>query len=428
MAAPPEGPTGWSPWAPRPGSGDAASTPQPPRSAPPVHRQRSRPPLRRRARGSGRTQPRRQRRPRQPADQAAAAPSTLPARPPLQEPSGLPAGLGAAAADHVGTTASPVDRRDRPRTTAASAAAAGCSPPASVRLIGALVIGLVFAGYALGHRSSGSPTPASRSQRARRNAQHPPDPEGGPAIGGVDPDRPHHDLLRQCGVRVSSSPKDGLILTNNHVIEGAKQITVKFNDGSQAHGHPRRSVAGQRHRPDQGGPRTTTVPAKLGSSRALAGRRRRRRHRQRAQPRRRTERHAGDHLGQGPVAQHADREPRPPDPDRRRHQPRQLRRAAGQRQGRGRRHQHRDLRERAEHRVLHRHRLGQDVDQGPEERQGRSRTDRGLPRRPDLDVDSPDLDQARQGPVRRHRSTRRVHHRGHPRTRRPKTPGCRRAT
>ncbi len=62
--------------------------------------------------------------------------------------------------------------------------------------------------------------------------------------------------------------KDGLILTNNHVIEGAQQITIKFNDGRQATAKlvgasPDNDIALVKAE------EADTVPAKLGSSDSL---------------------------------------------------------------------------------------------------------------------------------------------------------------
>ena len=101
-------------------------------------------------------------------------------------------------------------------------------------LVGALVIGLVFVGYAIGHRSNGSSSANAdriRTAGASLNIQR--------ILKAVQPSvvsiltghtTTFYDSAGS-GVVISN---DGLILTNNHVIEGAKQITVKFNDGSQA--------------------------------------------------------------------------------------------------------------------------------------------------------------------------------------------------
>ena len=60
-----------------------------------------------------------------------------------------------------------------------------------------------------------------------------------------------------------------------------------------------------------------------------------------------------------------------PDPDRRRHQPRQLRRSAGRLERRRGRHEHRHHREQPEHRLRHRHRRRQADPRADPERRGR---------------------------------------------------------
>ena len=134
-------------------------------------------------------------------------------------------------------------------------------------LVGALVIGLVFVGYAIGHPSNGSSsaTDRNRGAGASLNIQR--------ILKAVQPSvvsiltghtTTFYDSAGS-GVVISN---DGLILTNNHVIEGAKQITVKFNDGSQATAilvgaSPGNDIA--LIKADQ----TGTVPAKLGASASL---------------------------------------------------------------------------------------------------------------------------------------------------------------
>ncbi len=107
------------------------------------------------------------------------------------------------------------------------------------------MIGLVFAGYVVGHRS----TSASGSSRIRAS--------GGaldiqqilktvqPSVVSILTGHTT-TIFDSAGSGVVIS-EDGLILTNNHVIEGATQITVK-----PGHGDARRLVGGQRHRSDQG--------------------------------------------------------------------------------------------------------------------------------------------------------------------------------
>jgi serine protease Do len=133
-------------------------------------------------------------------------------------------------------------------------------------LVGALAIGLVFAGYAIGHRSEDSSSGASRlTTGAALNVQQ--------ILKTVQPSvvsiltghtTTFYDSAGS-GVVIST---DGLILTNNHVIEDAKQITVKFNDGSQATAtlvgaSPDNDIALIKAN------QTGTVPADLGSSKSL---------------------------------------------------------------------------------------------------------------------------------------------------------------
>ncbi len=262
MTSPPEGPRGWSPWAPRPGSGDATPGRRLPDPAP-IAKAAGLPTI-----------------PPTPQPWVAAAPNMLneqsgggvstaplPARPPLREPAGLPAGLAPR----------PPTTWTRPRATGT----ADESPPegggsghrrrllvaALGALIGALVIGLVFAGYAIGHRSSDSSagTARIRTGGASLDVQQ--------ILKAVQPSvvsiltghtTTFYDSAGS-GVVIS---KDGLILTNNHVIEGAKQITVKFNDGSQATA----TLVGASADNDIAlinADQTGTVPAELGSSQSL---------------------------------------------------------------------------------------------------------------------------------------------------------------
>ena len=186
-----------------------------------------------------------------------------------------------------------------------SCGATACWPPRLGALVGAFVIGLVFAGYAIGHRSSGSAKSArSRSTGSSLDIQQ--------ILKSVQPSvvsiltghtTTFYDSAGS-GVVIS---KDGLILTNNHVIEGAKQITVKFNDGSQATATLVGSSPEQRHRIDQGGSERDRA-GQAGLVGVAAGRRRRRRHRQRIEPRRRAERHPRHRVGEGPHPQHVERE------------------------------------------------------------------------------------------------------------------------
>ncbi len=239
--SPVEGPSGWSPWAPRPGA-DVATPAPPAVPAPPTA-----PAVARTTADRGPT-------------------SHLPAHPPLRDPTGLPAGLDPEPPTTWARPAPP----GPPDIVTQDHGAAGRNrviAAALGALVGALAIGLVFAGYVIGHRSSGSADASSVRLRS------------GPTLDiqqilrAVQPSvvsiltghtTSFYDSAGS-GVVIST---DGLILTNNHVIEGAKQITVKFNDGSQAAANlvgssPDNDIA--LIKADQSG----TVPAKLGSSQSL---------------------------------------------------------------------------------------------------------------------------------------------------------------
>ena len=136
----------------------------------------------------------------------------------------------------------------------------------------------------------------------------------------------------------SSSMPAGIVVTNNHVIADADEITVVFNDGSQAQGRADRQGHQDRSR---GAAREARQAAQGGEVRRLrqaAARRMGDRDRQSVQPRRLGD---GRHrLGAQP--RHQFGPVRQLHPDRRRHQPRQFRRAAVQPRRRGDRRQHRD--------------------------------------------------------------------------------------
>ncbi len=150
--------------------------------------------------------------------------------------------------------------------------------------------------------------------------------------------------------RASSSVPDGIVVTNNHVIEDADEITVNFPNGLSL----KAEVSAATRRP-------TSPCSRSSSQRALALRHLRR---QRRRPRRRLgARHrqpvrvrglglGRHHLGAQP--RHQRRALRRLHPDRRRHQPRQFGRAAFQHGRRGHRREHRDH---LADRRLDRHRL-----------------------------------------------------------------------
>ena len=126
----------------------------------------------------------------------------------------------------------------------------------------------MFAGYAIGHRSDSSSDSGPARIRTSGGAL-----DIQQILKTVQPSvvsiltghtTSFYDSAGS-GVVVS---KDGLILTNNHVIEDAKQITVKFSNGKQAAATlvgaaPQSDIALIKASQDE------TVPAKLGSSAAL---------------------------------------------------------------------------------------------------------------------------------------------------------------
>ncbi len=125
--------------------------------------------------------------------------------------------------------------------------------------------------------------------------------------------------------------KDGYILTNRHVIEGADQVDVTFPGGKRYEA----KIVGQDARTDVAlikiEPKGPLSPLPLGDS---IGRRGRRVGDGGGQPlrpaRRRQQRHGGRRLvhRSRPAPGRGARHVRGDDPDRRRHQPRQLRRPA----------------------------------------------------------------------------------------------------
>ena len=153
----------------------------------------------------------------------------------------------------------------------------------------------------------------------------------------------------------SSSTPSGLIVTNNHVIEGADEVKVSLadkrefeaDDRAQGSRAPISRCCASRTA------RERFPVARLRQFRRAAGRRRRAGDRQSV--RRRPDRDARHRLGAGA---HAGRHHRLPvlHPDRRRHQSRQFRRRAGRSDRPADRHQHRDLlalRRLAGHRLCH---------------------------------------------------------------------------
>lgn len=256
MTPPSDGSQGWSPWAPRSGTGTppAARTPV----APPPDRSYGAP-----------TGPVTSRPWTSPTPQTIARTQELPPRPPLREPGELGTGFGPrppttwTQPQPLTPVADPTPghgRRTGGRSRALTAALGA--------LIGALAIGLVFAGYVIGHRSDTSAVTGPSRIRTTGGAL-----DIQQILKMIQPSvvsiltghtTSFYDSAGS-GVVIS---KDGLILTNNHVIDGAQQITVKFSDGSQATA----KVVGASPADDVAlikSEQSGTVAARLGSSDAL---------------------------------------------------------------------------------------------------------------------------------------------------------------
>ena len=130
----------------------------------------------------------------------------------------------------------------------------------------------------------------------------------------------------------------GLVVTNNHVIADADEVTVILNDGTTLKAEHRRPRHQDRSRAAQGQAGQAAQGGEVRRQRQAAARRMGDRHRQSVQPRRHGDRR--HRLGAQP--RHQFRALRQLHPDRRRHQSRQFRRPAVQPQRRGDRRQHRD--------------------------------------------------------------------------------------
>ena len=348
----------------------------------------------------------------------AARPGPPPAPPPPPVP--LPADAPRTGPAAAGARAEPPRRRPRPAGDARRCALAGAVVGGAGR-------------RRRGRRPSTTTTPVI----ACRPTVDPRRPRVGPWTSGP--------CSTSCSRR--SSPSRSTAPRARGVFEAAGSGVVISDDGLDPHQRPRR-----RRRPDEsrcGSPtaapspaelvgsfpdddvaliqvsdRDGLTPAKLGDSRRPAGRRRGRRHRQRPQPRRPAQRHrgassrrwTGRSTAEGVIA-------RQPHPDRRRHQPRQLRRAAGQRRRHGRRHQHRDHRRRPEHRLRHRDRRRQAAHRRDPGRRRRDHAGHRVPRRV-APPTSPTSPTTRPRAVRRRRRRRgRLRARGRARHRRPAEAG-----
>ena len=136
----------------------------------------------------------------------------------------------------------------------------------------------------------------------------------------------------------SSSIRPGIVVTNNHVIADADEITVILNDGTKLQGRTGRQGHQERSRAAAGASRQAAQGGEVRRLRQAAARRMGDRDRQSVQPRRHGDRR--HRLGAQP--RHQFRALRQLHPDRRRHQSRQFRRPAVQPRRRGDRHQHRD--------------------------------------------------------------------------------------
>ena len=130
----------------------------------------------------------------------------------------------------------------------------------------------------------------------------------------------------------------GIVVTNNHVIADADEVTVILNDGTPPQGRDPRPRHQGRSRAPAGEAGEAAHRRVVRRLRQAAARRMGGRDRQPVQPRR--HRHRRHRLGAQP--RHQFRSVRQLHPDRRRHQSRQFRRPAVQSRGRGHRHQHRD--------------------------------------------------------------------------------------
>lgn len=256
-------PTGsWNPWAPRAApDGTTQAPPAPSRGGAPL----------------APTAPTAAARPPRPAMPLVSSPSSPPAErfhtgpAPRYAPvadDGRPPGLHAAPPTSWPTPRVGPEHRastERPHRSAALVAFVAF-------LVGALVMGGAFASYAWGARSH-APAKAKASSTASASSgrsTQAPVLDIRKVLGDVEPSvvtiltGSSTSIFGSAGSGVVLSA-DGLILTNDHVIDGAEQITIRFSDGTSAQA----KVVGASKSHDVAVlrvPRTDLTPAKLGST------------------------------------------------------------------------------------------------------------------------------------------------------------------
>ena len=185
------------------------------------------------------------------------------------------------------------------------------------------------------------------------------------------PQRIQDQAVQGTGFFISA---DGYIVTNNHIVENATEDQGLHRPGRRIRGQGHRHRSPDRRRPDQG--RGQEHPLRR-ARRFGPGQGRRMGPGHRQPPGHGAHRHGRHRQRQGPPARPGRQQLRGLHPDRRGHQPRQLRRPAGQHEGRGHRHQqqHPDP-----DRRQHRHRLRHPLEHGQEGRPPAQGEGQGRPR------------------------------------------------